>query len=474
MYMLIQNKGVAPVESYTLLGASTARDSEVEGVIGQFGSGAKHAINVLLRAGADLSIYCGKTRIRFETVTQTIDDGISQKDVQTVVAKLSGSSNRTIKLGWTLGFGELDWKATEMALREFVSNAIDRTLREGYTVQDARDSGELRIELVEAVRALDGTTRVYIEATEDVLRYFNELPKRFLQLSDDPLKNSKIQPKRGRNLRDSACAVIYREGVFVCELDGKASLCDYNFSKSELAIDESRNLNTYVVRAAIAELYRNAPARDLARVFRSLLDSVDSLEAGLDSYYLRNQYGHSATVKEQRTRWQEAWTLAAGDAVLCPDELHAAQSLIRKGFKPAVIDNSAWMEAANFYEVPSSEKVLDSNEKAGREETEATEAAKAAVKEVWELLELTGMTKGKKCPQAMGFDEIMNAESACLGFYRPGGSVVWLRNDLAGGILISTTVEELTHYITGATDCSRDFQQFLIDMLVKVCFQTAS
>ena len=46
MFLCIQNPGVAPVEGFTLLGVSTTRDCGVEGTIGQFGSGNKHAINV--------------------------------------------------------------------------------------------------------------------------------------------------------------------------------------------------------------------------------------------------------------------------------------------------------------------------------------------------------------------------------------------------------------------------------------------
>ena len=470
MQLLIQNKGVAPVESYTLLGVITARDSGVEGIVGQFGSGAKHAVLVLMRAGLDLSIYCGKTRIRFETVDTIIDDGISSKTVKTVVAKLSGDCNRTIKLGWTLGFGALDWDDIEMALREFVSNAIDRTLREGVSVVDARDAEELRVELVDdkTVRALDGYTRVYVEAIDEVVTYFNQLSTRFLQFSSDPLKNTKIQPKRGRNLTDTGKAVIYRNGVYVCELDGKDSLCDYNFTTSELSIDESRNLNDYVVRAAIAELYRNAAPQDLARVFRSVIDGENIMEAGLDSYYLKNSYGSEARVSEQRTRWQEGWALAAGDGILCGDSLHVVQALARKGYTPVAVANSAWEEAANFYGVPSAEKVLDSNEKLGRTETEATWAAKEAVEEVWDWIVLAGMTKGKKAPEVKGFDEATNCESECLGFYRPGGETIWLRNDQGGAYLLETALEEIGHYVTGATDNSRDFQNFFMRIIVRL------
>ena len=33
-------------------------------------------------------------------------------------------------MGWCLDFGAIDWTDLSMALREFVANAIDRTVRE--------------------------------------------------------------------------------------------------------------------------------------------------------------------------------------------------------------------------------------------------------------------------------------------------------------------------------------------------------
>ena len=75
-YLLISNAGVAPIEGYTLLGMSTARDSGAEGVIGQFGSGTKHAINVLLRDEIKFYIYCGLTRLTFFAKEEKIGDGL--------------------------------------------------------------------------------------------------------------------------------------------------------------------------------------------------------------------------------------------------------------------------------------------------------------------------------------------------------------------------------------------------------------
>ena len=85
---------------------------------------------MLLRAGLKVVVYCGKTRLDFQTRDDEIDDGLIRKPVKRVMCKMGGTSTRTIDLGWVLDFGAIDWTDLGMALREFVSNAIDRTLRE--------------------------------------------------------------------------------------------------------------------------------------------------------------------------------------------------------------------------------------------------------------------------------------------------------------------------------------------------------
>jgi len=64
------------------------------------------------------------------------------------------------------------------------------------------------------------------------------------------------------------------------------------------------------------------------------------------------------------------------------------------------------------------------------------------------------------------------------GYYRDG--TVFINSDLAGGSsafagpqalpdrLVKVALEEAAHYVTGATDNSRDFQNFLLDLSVKL------
>ena len=251
MYLLIENKGVAPVESFTLLGLSTTRNCDVAGTIGQFGSGTKHAINLLLRKGIPFYIYSGLTQLEFFLEEAVVDDGLGTTTTQKVKCRMKGDQNRTIDCGWCLEFGAMSWDETSMALREFVSNALDRTKRE----QGDFTTG-LRIAEVEDKRAKSGTTRIFIDMPDNlygdcsVRMFFQDLGKHFLHFSDDP---SQVDKTFLEKTTDDVGPRIYREGVYIRTLDANVkSAFDYNLKASEIEIDECRNSSEYVIRATIA------------------------------------------------------------------------------------------------------------------------------------------------------------------------------------------------------------------------------
>ena len=474
MYLLVQNPGVAPVEGYTLLGVSTTRNCGVAGTIGQFGSGAKHAINTLLRAGLKLVIYCGKTKLEFSTRKDQVSDGLVTKTIERVICKLGGTSTKSLDMGWVLDFGAIDWTDLSMALREFVANAIDRTVRERCDFIPALLDEDLRVTVVEdgAVRAKDGYTRIFIEINPDVQRFYGELPRRFLHFGTDPaLVRESLLPKADRNLSGKKTAMVYKEGVFVREIQDEddASIYDYNFHGDELRLDESRNSSEYDIKAAAARLYRKAKAQQLAPVLKSLIAQEPTFEATLDSYHLAPSY--SSPEPEQSAEWQKAWELAAGpDAVLCDaSSIHTADFVQRKGFQPKSVKAPAWISAAAKCGIKTASVVLDGNETNGKQVLPATDAAIDAVNMVWSWLQQINMTQGKKKPVAACFRDIMKAGSETMGYYRDG--VVYFKEDIATAVnkyLLQTAFEEVSHYVTGATDMSRDFQNFLIQCFVEL------
>ena len=336
MYLLVQNPGVAPIEGFTLLGVSTTRGCGVEGAIGQFGSGNKHAINVLLRAGLKVIVYCGKTRLDFQTRDDEIDDGLTRKLVKRVMCKMGGTSTRSIDLGWVLDFGAIDWTDLGMALREFISNAIDRTLREeNGEFCPAMLDGRLVVAPVcdEKIKAKDGYTRVYVEMNDEVQRYVDQLPKRFLHFSSDPSQVRKsFLSKAERNLNGKKSAVIYRAGVYVREIEENTdeSVYDYNFKQDELQIDECRNSSDYTIKAAIAKLYRKASVSELVPLFKTLVDQKPAYESSLDPHYICPSW--ETPKEEQQQAWQTAWQAVAADAVMCGPSATIAEFVGRKGY----------------------------------------------------------------------------------------------------------------------------------------------
>jgi hypothetical protein len=117
--------------------------------------------------------------------------------------------------------------------------------------------------------------------------------------------------------------------------------------------------------------------------------------------------------------------------------------------------------------IQTADRLLSENEKNGKEILPATEAANQGVATVWGWIENLRMTQGKVPPQVACYRDIMHAESETHGFQQ--GDHVYIRDDIASGMskyLLKTALEEVAHYITGATDNSRDFQQFLIDIIV--------
>lgn len=457
MFLMIENNGVAPVEAFTLLGDSGTRNCGVTGVIGQFGSGTKHAINLLLRKGIEFHIYSGKTRLEFfyeRTNIQDANGGV--REAKKVKCRLSGDKNRTIDCGWVLDFGALDWRETSMALREFVSNAIDCSKIMG---------GEPVVRVEPNRRARAGHTRVFVSVRDpEVSEFHRDLSKHFLHFSEDP---SQVEKTFLRKNPDSLGPRIYREGVFVRELASKvAAAYDYNFKASEIEIDESRNSNEYNLRAKIARLICVADSEVIEGLF-DRMSSGEVYESSLDEFYL----GYY-TSEAENSNWQKAWEGFAGDAVIANERIGNSQiagHAEAKGHKVKVIKSDSFVKVAELQGVPNIATAVGSHASNGRVECEATPEAVESVDTVWSWLSELEMTNGRDKPEVKSFKQLMDGEGSVLGFYQPGTTEVNIREDLGGGLALKVALEECGHYVTGAMDGSRDFQNFFIEMVTEIC-----
>lgn len=526
-YLKIENPGVAPVEAFTLLGASTKRGEDASSAtIGKYGSGNKHGVATLLRHGLPPIVYPGKLCLNFATRSQVMDDGLKTTEFARVVVKYGGtdldgkSRTRTEDLGYVLEYGASDWTTVDLALREFVSNSIDRAVEEGevtfvqsyleshptcsyklnegdsqdqkeakYEIQDAlalyrttaRDYKNVKIEVVNEnqVRAAvgGGTTRVFVPMNEDVLRFFNDLGKWFLHFSEPESLGKSILPKKNRNLGNRKAAVIYRRGVRVREFESSdvPSLFDYNLDRLEM--DEARKVDDWRVRFSAARALRDGSKEQVAVLMQSFVSGEKFWEHDFDTYGLEaDQYDSTATIAARSTVWTSAFRGIAGEegVLSTPD---GGQQAARKGYN-VVKAPLAFVKAAGQYGVKTPDKVLTQDDREGREVIDATPDSHAVVDLVWQAVIANGMTNGKDRPSVKTFRKVMEGGSQTLGFYRDG--TVYFNADIAGygslevgqhalsQQLIVTALEEIAHHVTQSVDFVRDFQDYILNFAVKL------
>ena len=311
----------------------------------------------------------------------------------------------------------------------------------------------------------------------DVLQFYNDLGKWFLHFSEPDSLSKAILPKKNRNLSERKAAVIYRRGVRVREFESSdtESLFDYNLN--DLTIDEARKASDWDVRHHCGKALAGADKNTLAILFHHLLNSDKPVwEFGFDTYSLQPSYRDSEADEQRQRNWQDAFTQVAGEDAVLTGEASADQ-LERKGYKPVQAPEGL-VNAASRYGVQTPITVLSTDEMSGREITVATPDAQAAVDFVWILLDEVRLTTGKEKPVVKCFTSILDAGTMLNGYYR--NNEVFINSDLAGSAsltgssdclsnrLLKVALEEVAHHVTEATDNSRDFQDFLLELAVKM------
>lgn len=424
MYLMIMNTGVAPVEAFTVLGVSTARGDA--GKIGQFGSGSKHGVNILLRNNVNPTIFLGCEELKFHCMPSTM----GSKSYSRVCYEFRG---QTVPTGFSLEFGAMDWDSVSMALREFISNAID-----------AVGVDKVEIAIVDAPVAIEDSTTIYVPLNDEVRKYYDSIKKNFLHFdSMDAIPViEKGEPSTTR---------IYRKGVFVREIS-TPSMFDYNFDDS-IKIDESRNMDDYACCSSAATVLGKNP--------KQLKEYIKSLS------------GHDKVWEDDFSRWNTgytaigvAWKELHGDAVACRNDM-VAQIVRTKGHKAVVINRNFEFVGGV---VKNGDEFIGLVNKKNVSEIKPSATMRRTFDKIWLKLQNSGFTNNKAKPKLMGFSQPMMGESIIEGFYDPNNETCYINVEYAG--VISTHLEEIAHYITGANDGDRAFQQFAFSIASRWGFRS--
>lgn len=456
MFLLIENPGVASAEAFTLLGASNKAGSAA---IGQFGSGTKFGVLALLRENVKPVVYCGNLKLEFGTKAITFD-GAEQHQV---FVKLSGkvadgtstgkAVSRTENLSLVLRYGEIDWKDSKLALREFVSNALDAV---------NGDHTQVRVEIVAEPRAKAGTTRVFIPLTDASREFHANLSSWFLHWSDKPWKTCPVLKKTGQTP-----GRIYRRGVFVREVR-ENSLFDYNLNN--LPLDEARIASDYTVAYYAAAAVRDNPRSD---VFAQILALGNDDNVWESEFTLAYDYDTQAAKDRQAKVWQEAQDHVLGAGVVLAHTSGDTTLAEGKGYRIKRVGDNV-LKAAKAFGLRTQDKILTADEREGRRvDAETNAAALVIVTTVWDQLVRLGLTRGEKYPVVKSYTEEIQGGSRTFGLWKDG--TVYINNCLLSATgtskeLYAVALEELAHHITKATDNSRDFQEWFVQALTSLLY----
>lgn len=480
LYLKIENTGIAPFEGFTLFGATSKRSSGNPLVIGTFGSGSKMAVGTLLRSFINPQVFCGLTKLEFFTKPVVMKGVSGDVEHQQVHVRMSGklpdggAVNRTEALSFVLDYGTSDWNNVGLALREFVSNAIDGE------IDSTGDFAGVKMEIVDEskVRAKDGVTRVFVPLTPDVQKFFTEKGKWFLHFSEPDVVRTgrRVLAKSDRNRTDSKRAVIYRRGVYVREFmaSGLPSLFDYNL---DVVLNEARTFNDWEAKKAAATALRDSDRSVLSQVFKSLALGEDVWESTFDEYGLLPSSWETETeaVKASRkVEWAAAALVMGEESVWC-DSSHGviAEMVTKKGYAAIPVKSKAWLDAAKANGLRTDDVILTTDDREGRTYSEATEDVVKALDLVWDSLAGMELVAGKDKPAAGCFYQPLQGGSQTWGLYLPSKKTCFIHADISVGFtekLVWVMVEEVCHHISGATDFSRDFQTLLVRVIGRVMF----
>lgn len=296
MYLLIQNQNELPLWGLRLLGLSKKSKEQ----IGRFGTGLKEAIALLIRRNHKFVIFSGSTEINFSLK--------EEEGVEEICFLLSETKGRYEKEKWYgLGihteFGHHDWTSEWQALREIFCNALDE--------------GGLYHELTMDVEGVPGATRVYIQATPEILESYGTIPHRILPISKTvstafESENFKLLEKGKLGSKFQ----VFHKGIWVQEAQSNSF---YDLELTNLKLTESRSADWHPIYRNLSMIFLEAPVDVVSKLLSLSTDKKEwvlSTEAYFSSFMLQQSF-------EGKEIWKKAFYATFGEnAIACSDGIH--------------------------------------------------------------------------------------------------------------------------------------------------------
>ena len=337
-YVMFQNVGAVDYNALYLVGFTDKAGDPKS--IGMFGSGFKLAVTAALRLGMDVILYAGLEKITFKTIQRKVKDSVVDQLV--FVREDPDGHAEDLPTNLTLGYGAKDWKKPWAVFREILANC--------------RDEYPMGYEVVAGIepRGRQGFTRVFVEATEDILEIYRNLDHYFKEERNATFacEEGRIYPKSAPDGQTN----FYCKGMYVLSTRD-FSLYDYDLFN--MPINESRDASTENLFDHVLQLLDHCPPDIKTDVIRYAIEKsqegVRLLESSLYWTQTRRPLG-----------WVEAFRRAFPDHVLCSFSDVEFQNVRRMGRKAVRVTRELY-RLLSAHGVKTAEQVLREEQEGQRE-----------------------------------------------------------------------------------------------------------
>lgn len=446
-HIIIQNKGELPLFGMRLLGYSNKDETK----IGRFGTGLKESIALLARMGSLPVFFSGSCRIDFSV--QTLDD------VEEIMFRLSEDRSRFkagewYSLGIHPGFGKADWQDPWMVFREVICNAIDECGKE-FVYHDITSS---------EMHGVPGSTRVYIPATMRLVQAYSSIENKILMLGnprvveDVPGCGRILEKSEGDGIR------VYSKGIFVQQSDNARFTSIYDYDFYNIRLNESRSADWFCVESEVWDMLMMMSPSSLMRIFERGV-SPEKKDRECIELSVIDARGVYFCDPISLGRWKNAFhRLHGGDCVIVRNDRFAYERALEHGLKPTPVYSDGLYAALERAGVKTVSQMLSREAVEFQSIVDPDDRMQQAFDSVWRWFESSGMNRSKPKPRLKAFVEHPGKDKVVFGSYSDG--VCYINSAYPGTEHeIEAIIEEISHYITGAKDATREFQTFLVSML---------
>ncbi len=439
-YLKISNPREITKEELELFGMSNKRTNP--NLIGEKGTGLKFSRMQALRLGIDTVVATN------EWMNTLLTEKINEENERVIYQYKNKGKKRVqnVKSSYTQSGGVFDWGDPWFIVREFIQNARDEIVSE--EIETADKAMELTLKTLEIVDEVNyspkGVTTCYIAVTKEIEEVFNNIKKYFVF-------DYRFRGQSG-GIVNARKECVYKQGILVDELKTHSAMFAC-YDCLGLELSESRTIkNSADVFGHAIKILNESPIQIKREFIKYAKENFSNDECNYSWSF--NEFKGSD--------WGQAFVNVFGDKAIVHDkkttEGYEADKIKTMGLIVIPLHRKLCKVLKEYGIRQLKDVVFSSNSdkvrlvELNQEDEKMLNTAQDICKKVF------GETRELETYVAIN-DELSNT----LGFYNKSDNKIYISASISFTMenILTILIEEYTHAISGADDCTREFQNFV-------------